>query len=146
MDNLKYRAFYKCHEIMCDVAVINFYHKNVVLLAVNEEQEKLFTKLNREVYIQSRNLLSAPIYDCELMQCTGLKDKNDKEIYKGDILKDTLSERWYTVDFDLGSFALRERDATGTELTMNDVKIEGNNLLVFEVIGNVFETDREILD
>jgi len=66
-----------------------------------------------------------------LMQYTGLKDKNGKEIYEGDI----TSLHCGVVTFDEGSFGIEYKDrfdeATSCELIFQNKHVE--------VIGNVFD-------
>ena len=78
----------------------------------------------------------------ELMQYIGLKDKNDKEIYEGDIVKDTDSNYIGQVIFDLESLCFT-------------TKFQSNELWGFvprhgkdnhcEVIGNIYE-NKELLE
>lgn len=76
--------------------------------------------------------------DIELMQYTGLKDKNNKEIYEGDIV--TLHNSKHKVIFNTkeARFVLRD-----DEFEMN-IPFTNNNNKRMEVIGNIYENSELI--
>jgi|SRR3972149_6087497 len=73
--------------------------------------------------------------DIVLMQYTGLKDKNRKEIYEGDIIKkDPLAGIYYSVIFEEGRYKLFGKDAWGDY--NRDIDIYWHT---YEIIGNIYE-------
>ena len=88
---IKFRAWLKYGKEVVDVEEIDFMNK--VINYIDNDYEN-----NRQ------EIIGAYFEDIELMQYTGLKDKNNKEIYEGDILSDGCNEEYYRVVFENGSF------------------------------------------
>ena len=84
-----------------------------------------------------------PEDEYELMLFTGILDKNEREIYKGDILKDTDNEIYY-VDFIRGCFYLKTKYISFPHLGWTEwlpmCKIDRlANPVDFEIIGNIYD-------
>lgn len=113
MREIKFRAWDKINKEMFNVESINFQERRVYKDVVS------YRNFN----------------DIELMQYTGLKDKNNKEIYEGDILSDGNDEKPYKVIFENGSFRA-EFDGDFDEYSFDLMDV---NLQCCEVVGNIYE-------
>ena len=87
--------------------------------------------------------VNAKINEFELMQSTGLKDKNGKEIFEGDIVTDGEFARIVQYHQTLGFYMFDEEgnerffsDSATLEDFEEDAKIVSE---ILEIIGNVYE-------
>jgi hypothetical protein len=78
--------------------------------------------------------------DVILMQSTGLFDKNNKEIFEGDIV--LVLGSLYTVFYDneRGSYRLKPHDDRWNVDYMSNFAHSGN----FEVVGNIYENKEQL--
>ena len=120
MREIKFRALVKDRKAIFEVVLINYVTKKVTYL------------LERVGHLLS--IRDAKFNDVELMQYTGLKDKNNKEIYEGDILFESFGERYYKVVFENGGFRAEFKgDFDEHSFDLIDVA-QG-----CEIVGNIYE-------
>lgn len=82
----------------------------------------------------------------ELLQFTGLYDKNSKEIYEGDVVRntETASNYFDVVEYEILDFVgVIEWDNEGCDYNIDDkkgtVRGLGTGQQILEVIGNIYE-------
>lgn len=130
----RYRAWIKTEKRM-------FFSDDI--LAIDYENEEIVTQ---QVYFENglpddRDLDNFVFEEIKLMQSTGLKDKNGKIIFEGDIVKmskDLYSEpTYYEVVRHRGGAYRLESKQHGCELWLRHTDCE--------VVGNVYE-NRELLE
>ena len=119
MREIKFRAWDKLNKEMINVEFIDFQKREVYKDVVS------YRKFN----------------DVELMEYTGLKDKNNKEIYEGDILSDGNIKKPHKVVFENGSFRAEFKgDFDEYSFDLIDVVAQG-----CEVIGNIYK-NQELME
>lgn len=124
----KFRAYLKETETLAEVIHISFENK-VLKVRHWEYGESTWLDFN----------------EVELLQFTGLKDKDGVEIYQGDIVKGQITlayKRTGVIKFDTDSFCFVEfrKEGMVTVFEENpDRMIIYNGFDGFEVIGNIYE-------
>ena len=123
MREIKFRARDTKDKVIRDVVGISLYHETL------------------SVDIEFGKYLQDDIKRFELMQYTGLKDKNGAEIYEGDILSTDLSRPYLIVEFRNGAFMYQCHDGGRNYYDFMEPANEGLkfNTKYHEVIGNIYE-------
>lgn len=126
MREIKFRAWVKEKKAIFEVILIDYVSKKVTYIV--ERTGHLL------------NIRHDKFNDVELMQYTGLKDKDNKEIYEGDILFESFGEKYYKVIFENGGFRAEfEGDFDEYSFDLIDVVAQG-----CEIVGNIYENSELI--
>lgn len=126
MREIKFRAWLKKDETMYHVRTVNFDKEIVFLIEFDNEDDMAFHEHFNQI---------------ELMQYTGLKDCQGKEIYEGDILR--VRKEYYGKSH-RPTYVLYEDGCFRRQISNihNPVALSRASVEALEVIGNIYETPK----
>lgn len=132
MNNLKFRAYIKSIQNIVDVVEIDFKNKMATLDIATNEVYPDFSYWWKETEL--------PFSDVEIMQSTGLFDKNGKEIFEGDIVEYFDGEYSFVGVVENSAFGIYVKNK------YDNYSFEDENTKEADVvvIGNIYE-DKELL-
>lgn len=120
----KYRAWLKDDKLLAPVESISFIGNSI---ETTFRPNPNITKVKQEI---------------ELMESTGLFDKNNKEIFEGDIVKYKIGRNTFiepvVYNKDYTGFGLLEDDGLGGVILSFVELAEDFNLVSLEVVGNMY--------
>jgi len=123
MQKIKFRAWDKKVKQMLEIEKIHFSMNKIICFDLYQKKKVFSQKSFRK---SSKDII--------LMQYTGIKDKNGKEIYEGDIVKtqyigsEGTKEIKYNIKYNFSGFGFIE------------------NLDTSEIIGNIYENPELLKD
>ena len=141
---IKFRAWHKDEKLMCKATNIN--EEGAFLFGVKPGKEQVIIEFKIVIPADDKGRF-CEYQKIELMQYTGLKDKNGKEIYEGDIVR---FNEFYEGDYkQRGGVAVIVWDEEGHSVCQVD-KEDGEEFYICstwdlsknyggEIIGNIYE-------
>jgi len=145
---IKFRVWDKKQKLMLSIRALQFNKGSFEAIGaladrdLDNEPTFAYTTYEHENMYKHKDIDSGhPFSDIILMQYTGLKDKDGKEIYEGDILKFKPvgeKENIGKVNFLAGMFMVTDKDDYDYEIGL----VLADSL---KVIGNIYENDLDII-
>ena len=128
MREIKFRAWDKNDKrIFIDPQMIDFYNKKIGYM---QYQTEYMPDTSYSIPVGFEEFEYS-----ELMEWTGLYDKNGEDIYEGDIIFESFGEKYYKVIFENGSFKAEfNGDFDEYSFDLIDVVAQG-----CEIVGNIYE-------
>ena len=128
MMELKFRAWHKPTQLMDDVVLIDFYNEKIGILYADP-------------VMQCESIQKYNFNEVELMQSTGLHDKNGKEIFEGDIVATDLERPYLIVEKHRSYFLYNCNDGDDDyyDFMLPLRSYQDSQDYFAEIIGNIYE-------